>query len=53
MSKFYSFLCDEKGTTAIELGLIGALISVVMIVVLTNIGTSLQAKFQEVATALK
>ena len=53
MSKFYSFIRDEKGTTAIEYGLIAALISVAIIVALTNIGTSLQAKFQEVATALK
>lgn len=47
------FLSDESGATAIEYGLIAALISVVIITVLTTIGTNLTAKFQEIATALK
>jgi pilus assembly protein Flp/PilA len=47
------FVKDESGATAIEYGLIAALISVVIIAVLTSIGTNLTAKFQEVATALK
>jgi pilus assembly protein Flp/PilA len=47
------FVKDESGATAIEYGLIAALISVVIIVVLGNIGTGLNAKFTEVATALK
>jgi len=46
------FVRDESGATAIEYGLIAALISVVIITVLTTIGTSLQAKFQTVASAL-
>ena len=48
-----SFLADENGATAIEYGLIAALIAVVVITALTNIGTSLDAKFGEVATALR
>jgi pilus assembly protein Flp/PilA len=46
------FLRDESGATAIEYGLIAALIAVVIITVLTNIGTSLNAKFTAVATGL-
>lgn len=47
------FVSDESGATAIEYGLIAAGISVVIITVVTNIGTSLTAKFQEIANALQ
>lgn len=47
------FVSDESGATAIEYGLIAAGISVVIIAVVTNIGTSLTAKFQEIANALQ
>jgi len=53
MSKVHAFLRDESGATAIEYGLIAGLISVVIITVLTTIGTNLLAKFQAIATALK
>ena len=43
---------DESGVTAIEYGLIAGLISVVILVALTAIGTSLQGLFQTIATAL-
>ncbi|HEX3651445.1 MAG TPA: Flp family type IVb pilin [Rhizomicrobium sp.] len=46
------FVRDESGATAIEYGLIAALISVVIIAVLTNIGTTLNAKFTNVQTGL-
>ena len=46
------FLKDESGATAIEYGLIAAGISVVIITVVTQIGTSLTAKFQAIANAL-
>ena len=46
------FVRDESGATAIEYGLIAALISVVIIGALTLIGTNLQTKFNAVATAL-
>ncbi len=53
MSKFVTrFLKDESGATAIEYGLIAALIAVVLITVLTSIGTKLNAKFQTVEGAL-
>ena len=54
MSKLISrFVRDESGATAIEYGLIAALIAVVIITALTNIGTSLNTKFAAVATALR
>jgi len=46
------FVRDESGATAIEYGLIAALISVVIIGVLTTIGGNLQTKFRSVAGAL-
>ena len=36
------FLKDEEGATAIEYGLIAGLIAVVVITVLTNLGTGLR-----------
>ena len=46
------FIRDESGATAIEYGLIAALIAVVIIGVLTTIGTGLNAKFQQVSDSL-
>jgi pilus assembly protein Flp/PilA len=43
---------DRSGATAIEYGLIAALISVVIIGVLTTIGNNLLARFTSVANAL-
>jgi len=47
------FASDESGATAIEYGLIAALISVVIIGVLSTIGTRLSAKFNQIATQLQ
>ena len=53
MSKFLTrFLKDESGATAIEYGLIAALISVVIIGALTTLGTNLNTDFTSVSTAL-
>jgi pilus assembly protein Flp/PilA len=46
------FAKDESGATAIEYGLIAALIAVVCITVWTNIGTNLNTKFTEVNKGL-
>lgn len=43
---------DEVGATAIEYGLIAAAIAVVIIAVLTTLGTGLKATFQSVANAV-
>ena len=53
MSKFVTrFLKDESGATAIEYGLIAALIAVVLVGALQAVGTSLTDKFEEISTAL-
>lgn len=46
------FQNDESGATAIEYGLIAALIGVVIIVGAGAVGTSLNAKFNEISTAV-
>ncbi len=43
---------DESGATAIEYGLIAALVSVAAIGALTAMGSSLNSMFQTVSTAL-
>ena len=43
---------DEAGATAIEYGLIAALISVVIITAVTTVGTNLQSTFNTVANKL-
>jgi pilus assembly protein Flp/PilA len=53
MSKFVKrFIDDQSGATAIEYGLIAALIAVVLVTALTLVGTKLSTKFNDVATAL-
>ncbi|MFA5625888.1 MAG: Flp family type IVb pilin [Thiohalomonadaceae bacterium] len=47
-----NFIADEEGATAIEYGLIAALIAVVIIAGVTGIGEKLQAKFTEIAGKL-
>ena len=44
---------SESGATAIEYGLIAALIAVVIIGAVTSIGTNLSTKFTSVANSLK
>jgi len=52
MSQFVSrFLKDESGATAIEYGLIAALIAVVIISAVTTIGTNLKTTFNSVGNA--
>jgi pilus assembly protein Flp/PilA len=46
---FTRFIEDESGATAIEYGLIAALIAVGMIVGATAVGDKVNAKFEEVA----
>jgi len=47
------FLRDESGATAIEYGLIEALIAVVIITAVTTVGTNLTGTFNTVANSLK
>ena len=46
------FLSDEQGATAIEYGLLAALISVVIITAATAVGTNLSAIFTAISTKL-
>ena len=47
-----SFVRDEEGVTAIEYGLIAALIAVVIIASVTLVGSKLSIVFGSIATAL-
>jgi len=47
------FVADEQGVTAMEYGLIAALIAVVIIASVTNVGKALALIFQFVADNLK
>ena len=54
MSKFVTrFIKDESGATAIEYGLIAALIAVVIIGAVTTLGTTLSSKFATITNAEK
>jgi pilus assembly protein Flp/PilA len=53
MTKFVSnFMSDESGATAIEYGLIAALIAVVIISAVTALGTTIKTKFNSVVTGM-
>ena len=53
MGTIRKFFADESAATAIEYGLIAALIAVVIITALNNIGTRLNTKFSSIATTLR
>jgi len=50
-TKVLNFLQEEEGVTAIEYGVIAALIIVVCITVITTVGTNLSGTFSKVASA--
>ena len=52
MKTIQNFLQDESGATAIEYGLIAALVSVAIISVLTALGGNLTSTFQTVSDGL-
>jgi pilus assembly protein Flp/PilA len=53
MSQFFSrFAKDESGATAIEYGLIAALIAVAIITAVTALGTKLGTTFNNIKTAI-
>jgi len=52
MSSFRRLVKDDSGATAIEYGLIAALVSVAIIAVLGTLGDSLKATFQSVSDQL-
>ena len=52
MSKLVRFVKDESGATAIEYGLIAALIAVGIIAAATTLGNSLSSLFGRISTQL-
>ena len=52
MKKLISFFKDEDGVTAIEYGLIAALIAVVIIVALVLLGGALRNKFSYIGSMI-
>ncbi len=50
---FARFMKDESGATAIEYGLIAALVAVVMVSVLVTMGPEIKATFTDVQTNLQ
>lgn len=53
MQTLYRFLKDETGATAIEYGLIAALVSVVIITAVATLGTNLTTTFDCISGALE
>ena len=52
MAKFLGLLKNEKGATAIEYGLIAALIAVAAIAAMTSVGSKLGTTFNNVSAQL-
>jgi pilus assembly protein Flp/PilA len=52
MSKFLKLIKNEKGATAIEYGLIAALIAVAAIAAMSSVGSRLSTTFNNVASHL-
>ena len=52
MTKLVQFIREEDGVSAIEYGLIAALIAVVIIGAVTSVGTTLQGVFNNIAGKL-
>jgi len=48
-----NFLKDESGATAIEYGLIAALIAVVIITAVTAVGTQLSTTFNNISSSVR
>ena len=52
MTKFLKILRNERGATAIEYGLIAALIAVAAITAMTSVGSKLGSTFNNVSSNL-
>lgn len=50
---YVALKCNEKGATAVEYGLIVALIAAVIVAIVATLGDTIAAKFQEVVNAIK
>jgi pilus assembly protein Flp/PilA len=52
MKKLIKFLKDEEGATAVEYGIMVALIAAVIVTIVGTLGTKISSAFQTVVTAL-
>ena len=50
---FKKLIKSEEGATAVEYGLIAALIAAVIIAAVTTLGTKISSVFQSIANAIK
>jgi pilus assembly protein Flp/PilA len=53
MEKMIRFFKDEEGATAVEYGLIVALIAAVIVVIVGVLGGKISAAFQKISDAIK
>ena len=53
LQKAREFLADERGSNAIEYGLIASLIAVAIIVAVTAVGTDLSTLFTTISSEMK
>lgn len=53
MKQLLAYLNDDSGATAIEYGLIAALVSIAAIVALNQLGDDLQQTFENISTGLQ
>lgn len=53
ISAVRSFIADEEGVTALEYGMIAALIAAVVVGTVTSLGTNINGAFSKIAEALK
>lgn len=52
MKKLIKFFKDEEGATAVEYGLMLALIAIVILAAVTILGTNVSTKFSQVGSAV-
>ncbi len=52
MNRIINFLRDDEGATALEYGLIAALIAGVIITAVTALGTSVSTTFSNISTSM-
>lgn len=53
MTNFRKFLKNNKGATAIEYGLIAALIAVAAVTAMSNLGSKVSGTFNNVRTSMR
>jgi pilus assembly protein Flp/PilA len=52
MNALLKFYREEEGATAVEYGMLVALIAAIIVAIVTTLGTKIQAAFQKISDAL-